>query len=220
MATANEGGRRHWKVRPIEALQCGELAAAELEDALRSTKVLEPMLSEVGQLARDQSHRRRRDEHLAAVPRGGDASGAVDIVADIPFLSEQGRARVDSDSHADLSVRVEVIRELGSGVEGARGGREREEEGVSLRVHLDAAVSNTRLPDHRAVIGERIRVGLCAELVQQRRRAFDVGEDKGDGAGRKVGPHPGIIRSSRPASKASGSPAALRQRVVRRLGKA
>jgi len=109
---------------------------------------------------------------------------------------------VDSDSHADLSVRGEVIRELGSGVEGARGGREGEEEGVSLRVHLDTAVSNTRLPDHRAVIGERIRVGPCAEFVQQRRRAFDVGEDKGDGAGRKVGPHAGIIRSSRPASKA------------------
>ena len=159
------------------------------------------MLTEVGQLERDQGLRRRRDEHLAAVPRGGDASGAVDIVADIPFLSDQRRARVDSDSHADLSVRGEVIRELGSRVERAGGGREREEEGVSLRVHLHAAVSNARLPDHRAMIGERIRVGLCAELVQQRRRARDVGEDKGDGAGRKVGPHAGIIRSSRPASK-------------------
>jgi hypothetical protein len=30
---------------------------------------------------------------------------------------------VDSDSHADLSVRVEVIGELGSGIEGAGGGR-------------------------------------------------------------------------------------------------
>ena len=86
------------------------------------------MLSEVGQLERDQGRRRRRDEHLTAVPRGGDASGAVDIVADIPFLSEQGRARVHSYSHADLSVRVEVIGELGSGVEGAGGGREREKE--------------------------------------------------------------------------------------------
>ena len=72
--------------------------------------------------------------------------------------------------------------------------REREEEGVSLRVDLDATVVGTRLAYHRAVVGERVRVPLRAELVQQRRRAFDVREDEGDGAGRKLGPHAGIIR--------------------------
>ena len=51
------------------------------------------------------------------------------------------------------------------------------------------------------MLGERIRVRLGAELVQQPRRALDVGEDKGDGAGRQVGPHAGIIRPSSQASK-------------------
>ena len=134
VGTANEGGCWHRKVRPIEALQCGELAAAELEDALGSTEVPNRCSPRLVPSERDQSRRRRRDEHLAAVPRGGDASGAVDIVAHIPFLAEHGRARVDSDSHADLSVRGEVIREVGSRIEGARGGREGEEKGVSLRV--------------------------------------------------------------------------------------
>ena len=82
--------------------------------------------------------------------------GAVDIVADIPSPSKGVPVWTPTRTRI-LSVRVEVIRELGSGVEGARCGREREEEGVSLRVHLDAAASNTRLPDHRAVIGERMR---------------------------------------------------------------
>ena len=44
------------------------------------------------------------------------------------------------------------------------------------------------------VIGERSCVLLRAELVQQRRRALDVGEEEGDGAGRKLGSHDGIIR--------------------------
>ena len=112
---------------------------------------------------------------------------------------------MDSDPYADYAIRRQLISEARGGCERAGGGRKRKEEGVSLRVHFDAAVSNTRLPDHHAVIGERIRVGLCAELVEQRRRAFDVGEDKGDGTGRKVGSHAGIIRSSRLASKGESS---------------
>ena len=60
------------------------------------------------------------------------------------------------------------------------------EERVSLRVHLDAAVGSKRLADHPAVLGERLRVRLRAELVQQFRRALDVGEQEGDGAGRKI----------------------------------
>jgi len=83
-----------------------------------------------------------------------------------------------------------MISELGGGDEGARGRREGEKNASSLRVHLDAAVSRTNLPDHRAVIGERVRIALGAELVQQRCR----GEEERDGAGRKFGPHDEIIR--------------------------
>ena len=42
--------------------------------------------------------------------------------------------------------------------------------------------------------GERGCVLLRAQLTEQGRRALDVGEDKGNGAGRKLGSHDGIIR--------------------------
>ena len=44
-------------------------------------------------------------------------------------------------------------------------------------------------------------VALCAELVQQSCRAFDVGEEERHGAGRKRGPHAPIIRRSGTRSK-------------------
>ena len=39
------------------------------------------------------------------------------------------------------------------------------------------------------MLGERVRVRLGAELVQQLRRALDVGEEEGDGAGGEIAPH-------------------------------
>ena len=74
--------------------------------------------------------------------------------------------------------------------------REGEEEGVALRVDLDAAVASARLADDAAVLGERLRVGLGAELVQQPRRALDVGEEEGDGAGGgRQGEGDGIVQA-------------------------
>ena len=37
------------------------------------------------------------------------------------------------------------------------------------------------------MLGERLRVRLCAELAQEPGRALDVGEEEGDGAGREIG---------------------------------
>ena len=70
--TPKKRSRRYREIRPIEALQCGEVAAPELEDALGRTEVLEAMLAEIGQLRLDERRRRRRDEHLAPVPSGGN----------------------------------------------------------------------------------------------------------------------------------------------------
>ena len=105
------------------------------------------MLPEVGQLGFDERGGRRRDQHLAAVTRRRDASGAVDIVADITLVANERRARMDADAHSDRAVRCEALREIRRRAEGAVGRREGEEERVSLRVHLDAPVSNRRLPD-------------------------------------------------------------------------
>ena len=55
------------------------------------------------------------------------------------------------------------------------------------------------------MVGQRIGIGFCAELFEQRRRAFDIREHEGDGAGRKLGPHPSIIRRCRSAGKQPSS---------------
>jgi hypothetical protein len=39
------------------------------------------------------------------------------------------------------------------------------------------------------VLGERIGVRVRAESVEQPRRALDVGEEEGDGAGREIAAH-------------------------------
>ena len=64
-----------------------------------------------------------------------------------------------------------------------------EEERVALRVHLDSTLPSAGLADHAAVLGEGDCVRVGPELVQQLRRALNVGEEEGDGAGGKVAPH-------------------------------
>ena len=68
--------------------ECWKRVVAELEDALGCSEVLEPVLAEITKLDLDQGRRGGRDEHLAAVSRGGDSRGAVDIVADVPLLAQ------------------------------------------------------------------------------------------------------------------------------------
>jgi hypothetical protein len=60
---------------------------------------------------------------------------------------------------------------------------ERDEERISLRVNLDASVSHERITQSPAVLSERLAVPFGAELLKQARRAFDVREQKGNGAG-------------------------------------
>jgi hypothetical protein len=60
--------------------------------------------------------------------------------------------------------------------------REGDEERVALGVDLDAAVSLERGAERAPVLAQRLGVSV-AELVEQLRRAFDVGEEEGDRAG-------------------------------------
>ena len=50
--------------------------------------------------------------------------------------------------------------------ETAAGHRQRKEKGVALRVHLNPAFGDARLPDDVSMLGERVRVRLLAELVE------------------------------------------------------
>ena len=129
----------------------------------------------------------------------------MDVVTDVALLADEAAlpcGRLPARGSAD---RTESIREVRRCSHGTGRRREREEKSVTLRVHLDAAVVGACFAYQCTVIGERVRVCLRAELVQQRRRAFDVGEDKRDGAGRKLGSHDGIIRRSRQPGKTPAS---------------
>ena len=81
-----------------------------------------------------------------------------------------------------------------------RRGREHEEEGIPLRVHLNAALGRARLPYQPAVLRERVGIAVGAKRVQQPRRALDVGEEERDGAGREV-THAHSIAPTRTCSK-------------------
>jgi hypothetical protein len=52
-------------------------------------------------------------------------------------------------------------------VERSRRGREGDEEGVAPRVHLDAFVCGEGCAQHAAVLGQRLGVAVCTQLVQE-----------------------------------------------------
>jgi hypothetical protein len=89
---------------------------------------------------------------------------------------------VQSDPHADRACRERLLRGS-SRREPIPRRPECDEEGIALRVDLDPAVARERLAEDAAVLLEEIAVRRGTELVQQLRRALDVGEEKRDGAG-------------------------------------
>ncbi len=93
------------------------------------------------------------------------------------------------EPHANTDRAIEGIAGCRCGGERARRRREGDEERVALRIHLDPAVRGDRLADDAAVRCERVGVRIGAELVEQLRRAFHVGEEEGDRPGRKLGAH-------------------------------
>jgi hypothetical protein len=124
-----------------------------------------------------------------------DAGGTVHVSADVALVDEKWRPRVQADAHLDRARR-ERLGHLARSCKRARRRREGEEEGIPLGVHRDPVVTGAGLANHPPVLGERLRVPLGAELVQQPRRPLDVGEEEGNGAGGEVGPHRGIMSQS------------------------
>jgi len=195
-----ERRRRHGQIGGREALQRRELTRAQLVQPLGRGQVLEPVFAEVVQLGVDQRRRRGRDDHLAAVGRRRDARGPVNIVADVALSGQERRAGVDTDANRDRPAR-DVARRL----ERARRRREGEEERVTLRVDLRAAVSRTRLAHEAAVLGQERGIALGAELLQKAGRALDVAEEERDRAARQsvhsTSARNRRVRSSRGAEK-------------------
>ena len=192
--TTDQRHRLHGQVRLVQALQRRELTLAELEDPLRRGQVLEPVLAEVTQtvLARKVA-RRLRHQHLPTVTRSRDPRRSMDVDADIAVLRQQRLARVDTHPHPDRAV--QRLAGFPRSRERVRRTRERDEEGVALRVDLDAVVARERRAQHLPVLGQRVRIRL-PELVQKPRRALDVREEEGDRAAREL-THERIMRRRR-----------------------
>ena len=136
------------------------------------------MLAELLQLDRarlEQRDGRRGKDDLAAVGGAHDAGGAVDVEADVLGRVERGLAGVDPDPDPDRAA-VEPTHRLADGADGGLGGGERVEERVALVVDLVAVERRAGLAHDPAVLGERVTVGVDAELLEQPRRALDVGE--------------------------------------------
>jgi hypothetical protein len=128
------------------------------------------------------------DEDLPAVRRGGDASSAMDVDADVVTADDERLARVQAHAHADggaVRPGVRGERLLGGYGRSQPGDRVREgdEEAVALRVDLAPAVPVEGVPQQPTVFRQDLGI-LVAEIVEQPGRALDVREEERDNAGR------------------------------------
>ncbi len=121
---------------------------------------------------------------MPAVTRRHDAGGTVHVHPHVAGLGQQRLARVDPHPNSEsclferLLGRCRCRNRVG-------GSLERDEERVALSVHLDAPARLERRPHQAVMLGEQLGVPV-AQLVKQPRRALDVREEKGDGAGRQL----------------------------------
>ena len=118
----------------------------------------------------------------------GDPGRPVHVDSDIPLVAQMRRAGVDADAHPDRT-RGQPCQRPGRSLERSRRRGEGDKERVPLGIHLDPAVGTEGLAHDTAMLLERPGISLGAQLVQQVRRALHVGEEEGDGSGRKLAPH-------------------------------
>ena len=158
-------------------------------------EVLEAVLSQVAQrdvevllLVFEQRLSGLGDEDLAAVPRRANAGRAMNCQTGVLAFVSRCLAGVDSHTHLDLhAVGPAVGEERDLPFDGSQdcvaGTRERNEEGVALRVDFAAAVGAERGSEHALVLGKHLVVPI-PQLLHQPRRALDVREEERDGTGR------------------------------------
>ncbi len=156
---------------------------AELKDPGRFIEVLQAVLSEVGDVNLDEIACFLRQQHLTPVPGRCDACSFVYVVSDVALLDQVRSAGVDAHAHADLAFGERVLR-LPRRLEGAGRGWEGDEEGVPLRIDLDATVAGDGLAQDVTMLPERLCIPVGAQLVQELRRPLHVGEQEGDSSGR------------------------------------
>jgi hypothetical protein len=88
----------------------------------------------------------------------------------------------DAHAHTNPARRKSLKRRRGR-LQRLRRGRKGDEEGIPLRIDLDATVNAKSLTQNAAMLRECPRILTGAQLVQQLCRILDVREQKGDGSG-------------------------------------
>ena len=132
---------------------------------------------------------RLREYDLPSVAGGCDPRSEVNVVSDVALVGHERRPRVQADAQVD-PARCECLGHRLCRGDCARRGREGEEERVSLRVDLDAALGRAGLThDARCSASALVRTPRRRAQCKELRRALDVGEEERDGAGREVSPH-------------------------------
>ena len=116
---------------------------------------------------------------------GRDSSGPVNVEPCITLVRGERLARVDSDPNPNRPLRGQSNLRLDCPRECVGRLRESNEEGIALGVDFDTAVALEDRPQQASVPCQRVRI-LLAELLQQARRAGDVGEEQGDGPRRQL----------------------------------
>ena len=104
----------------------------------------------------------------------------------LDFDPDEATEIAEGDHGDELWVRA-VALSLDGGEHRILRACKRDEEGVALRVDLVAAVRRERGAKQPSVVGEHVGVAV-AKLLDEPRRALDVGEEEGDGSGRQL-PH-------------------------------
>ena len=91
-----------------------------------------------GRLAVKERDRRRRGDDLAAVSECGDSCGAVDVDSHVALGGQDRRSRVQTHAHSDRPAGEPLSRREGCG-DCALGRGKGDEEGIALRIDLDAS---------------------------------------------------------------------------------
>ena len=130
-----------------------------------------------------------RDEHLAAVCRGADSRSSVDADPDVPLGCGNRLGGVDPHPDPDLpAIRPGVRAKPALGVDRRAhriiGTVEGDEEGIALGVDLDPAGCGDALANQPSMLLQHLPIAFRPDLTEQPGRAFDVGEEEGDGPAR------------------------------------
>ena len=173
----------------------GNRSLPELEERDRLVEVLQPVLAQLGDGRRRRAPASPPRPRPAAVPARGDPRGPVQLAPGVALAGQPQLAGVQAHPHLDRPRRERLLPRAAAAT--------RLDGSANTYRNASPCVSTStppwrgeRAPQETAVLRQRADVAVLAELLDQPRRALDVGEEQGDGPGREPRP---VIPSNRRA---------------------